>query len=540
VENNEFGLDGPLLKRILMKKLFLNIMIIALIALSAIAQIAPLTYEIGNTVSLDSPQPPVPRLESSVVIDILPTDISTKLWLGTGKGVTRLVIDTLSSVPVYQFDTYSVEQGLGRGGVSGILWTDSIIWASFAFDSATTVGNLSAGGGLAYSRDQGATWTWFDQPRDRVYELDGSGRDLHLGYWPTTTPVQNITYDIALSDSFVWIASFAGGLRKHAFAADYTQYNDSTAWRLVTPDTLTFHPAAPDRLNHRIFSVLYAEGALWVGTAGGVDKSTDNGRTWTNYNAVNTSGGLSGNFVTALSYQPETHTIWAASWRAEGLNETYAVSKTTNGGNTWTHTLTEDQIETATGVRNSARAHNFGFDGTTVYVCDDIGLWKSVNGGTSWFLFPRMVDSDVSSGGQFYSDAIYAALKASGRLWVGGSDGMALSLNDGLDWRLFQAATPLNDPSRPVETYAYPCPWSPERHGPVKIRFNTTGGSVKIIIYDFAMSKVVELPFSNRAPGEQYLVWDGTKDGKVVANGTYFYKVEKPGGEVWGKLIVLD
>ena len=63
---------------------------------------------------------------------------------------------------------------------------------------------------------------------------------------------------------------------------------------------------------------------------------------------------------------------------------------------------------------------------------------------------------------------------------------------------------------------------------------------MKVTIYDFAMSKVADLPAVTRPSGEQYEVWDGRKEGTVVANGTYFYKIEKPGGEVWGKLVVLD
>jgi hypothetical protein len=61
-----------------------------------------------------------------------------------------------------------------------------------------------------------------------------------------------------------------------------------------------------------------------------------------------------------------------------------------------------------------------------------------------------------------------------------------------------------------------------------------------VTIYDFAMSKVVELPTLSRAGGEQDESWDGRRNGDVVANGTYFYKIERPEGELWGKIVVLD
>ena len=509
----------------------LRVLLVLTLTTVAVAQFAPSSLRL--TANLDETAAPEPRLASNVIIDILPAANPDVLWLGTGGGVSRMTVDATQPLG-FRFESYSQAQGLGQGGVSGLLVTDSIIWASFAYD--TSVGISGAGGGLAYSRDGGATWTWLPQPRDRIYDLDQTtGFDRVLGYWPTTTSVDNITYDIALSDSFVWIVSKGGGLRKHVFAADYTDYRDTTGWRVVSPDTFHFHPG--EILNHRAFSLLYAEGALFVGTAGGINKSTDNGRTWRNINAAN--GGISGNFVTAMAYQASENALWAATWRAEGASEFYAVSRSTDDGTTWTVHLDSAQVTRALGYMETVRAHGFGFDGRTVYVCDDLGLWKSPDGGETWDLFAAMTDS--ATGHQFYEAAIYSVLKdGGGRLWVGGVDGLALSRDDGLTWTLFQTARPLSDPERTADSYAYPNPWSPQRFGPVKFRYNTSGGTVKITIYDFAMSKVADLPAVTRPSGEQYEVWDGRKEGTVVANGTYFYKIEKPGGEVWGKLIVLD
>ncbi len=449
------------------------------------------------------------------------------------------------------FESYREGQGVGKGGASGILWTDSILWASFAFD--TSVGISGAGGGLAYSRDDGVSWTRVPQPRDRHRgPLGPTGFDPVLGYWPTTTNVDNITYDIALSDSFVWIASKGGGLRRHAYAADYTDYNnDTTGWLVVdslvletTGDTLLFHPGDPAAgLIHRPFSVIYAEGAVWAGTAAGIIKSTNNGRTWRNFTAQNS--GMTGNFVTALGYQETTHTVWAATWRAENLSEYYAVSKTTDGGATWSASLTPAQIAQALGHEDIARAHGFAFNDTVVYVCDDLGLWKSVDGGANWDLAdvsdPIHGVRDVQSGARFFEAQTYAALVDSAhRLWVGGVNGLGVSRDNGATWDVVQAHLALTNGERSVDTYAAPTPWSPQRFRPVWFWYTTTGGDVQVTIYDFALSKVVELPTVSRGPGEQYETWDGRKDGSIVANGTYFYKIAKPGGDVWGKLIVLD
>jgi hypothetical protein len=503
-----------------------------LLPLFAFAQFAPLSYEISTSRSLDAALPEE-RLSSSVIIDILADTVANYIWLGTGHGVSRITVQGGDTGRTYDFLSWNEAQGLGKGGISGLAVTDSIIWTAFAFD--TTVGSSGAGGGMAYSRDNGATWTWFPQPMDRLYDVQSDGRDAVLGYWPTATNVDNVTYAIALSDSFVWSVSKGGGLRRHYYDSDYTDYNDTTGWTVVTTDSFEFHPLT--QLNHRCFSVVYDGEALWVGSANGISKSTDEGKTWTRYTYA--SHGISGNFITALAYQEATGSIWAATWTAEGANEYYAVSKTDDGGSTWTVCLTEDQIEAAIGRRVAPRAHNFGFDGEIVYVCDDLGLWKSADGGNHWDLFPMITDS-VKLGHQFFAPDMFAAYKGDGLLWAGGADGLAVSQSDGANWYTFQASLPVDDPARSTDTYAYPNPYSPQRTEVVRLRFTSPGGQVKVAIYDFSMTEVVKLPAKTVSPGDEYVVWDGRKNGKIVANGTYFYKIDKPGGEVWGKLIILD
>ncbi|HEY3295133.1 MAG TPA: hypothetical protein VGL38_06825 [bacterium] len=525
-------------------KLIFSLVIFAAVTLSAFAQYAPLGYQIAGGRSALDQGTPEPRLVSNVIIDIRPEALDT-LWLATGNGLSRVIVNR-ADLRGSHFDSYTQSNGLGKGGTSGLLVTDSILWASFAFD--TSVGISGAGDGLVYSRDHGQTWVHFPQPRDPNYHhFDASGYDSTLGYWPTTTNVDNITYDIAQSDSFVWIASKGGGLRRHAYAADYTHYNDTTGWRVVSPlvlddgRSLPFHPGDPvDGLIHRDFAVMYGDSAVWVGTAAGILKSTNEGRTWHNFRASRTS--FSGNFVTALDYQESQHAVWAATWRAESSDEYYAVTKSTDGGATWHVYLDSAQVVQSIGRFETVRAHGFGFSptGDTVYVCDDLGLWKSPDGGAHWALFANI--SDAANSHQFGEAQIYAAYSDSlYSVWAGGTDGLAVTSDRGNHWTLFQAAYPLSGGARSVDTYAYPNPWSPSRFGPVKLRYTAaTGGAVKISIYDMAMSKVVDLPTATRPSGEQYETWDGRKNGTIVANGTYFYKISKPGGDVWGKVIVLD
>ena len=173
---------GPTKTKSVMKQL----LILLILSSAALAQYAPQSYGIHTPRGLDDATPE-PRLKSNVIIDILPTSSIDTVWLGTGNGVTRVVADEMPP-QAFHFETYTQAQGLGKGGVSGLYVSDSILWAAFAFDTA--VGISGAGGGLSYSRDQGRNWVAFPQPRDRIYgDLTDTGFDPVLGYWPTTTNV---------------------------------------------------------------------------------------------------------------------------------------------------------------------------------------------------------------------------------------------------------------------------------------------------------------------------------------------------------------
>ena len=178
-------------------------------------------------------------------------------------------------------------------------------------------------------------------------------------------------------------------------------------------------------------------------------------KTWSRYSAgINN---ISGNFITALAYQEATGSVWAASWKAEGTNEFYAVSKTDDGGATWSIHLTEDQIEAAIGRRTTPRVHGFGFDGEIVYACDDLGLWKSADGGNSWDLFPLFEDS-VRANRRFYSADMFSAYKGGNLLWAGGADGQAVSQSDGNRWYTFQESLPVKDAARKCRYLCLPQP----------------------------------------------------------------------------------
>jgi hypothetical protein len=457
----------------------------------------------------------VERLLSNSVIDMVPGDINDDIYMGTGGGVSVWHLNSADSS--WGWQSFSEKHGLGEGSVSALDVKDGIIWAATAYTQATSVGNLPAGGGVGYSTDFGYTWTWFDQPVD-----PSEGYDTTLIASPTTTNVQNVTYDLLITSEAVWIASWGGGIRRYGFS--------DSSWQVVTPDDDLF--SALDHLNHLGFSLAGDDSVLWVGTAAGINKSTDGGETWENFNHANS--GISGNFVTALGRQvwQDKDVLWAATWQAEGADEYYGISKTENGGITWEVVLTLDNA--------TLKTHNFAFDDSIVYAATDAGLYKSVDFGETWELFPQIVDQE--SGERLYDPEVYCALAHLGTLWVGTGDGVASSDDYGNSWTLHRSYLPTGEGGQPA-TYAYPNPFSPRLNYVIRFQYDMPrSGAVTVKIFDFAMDEVATVVEDKpREAGDWYEVWTGKRsNGEEVASGVYFYRVERSGcGPIWGKFAVI-
>jgi photosystem II stability/assembly factor-like uncharacterized protein len=417
--------------------------------------------------------------------------------------------------------TFSQEDGLGKGGISAMAYNKGVFWVATAFDTLVQDNTfLPAGGGLSFSADHGKSWLWIPQPKDSVNEIR---------YNPTTTHVQNITYDIAISDSAVWITSFGGGLRKST--------DTGLSWEVVTVDGNPF--SAIDFLSHRAFSAVFDGEALWVGTAGGVHKSTDEGRHWTTFNHQNQTEPISGNFVVALGNQQVQNRkiIWAATWEALGIGEFRGVSKSEDGGLTWTVMLEGES------------AHNFAFDDSIVYVATNNGLFKSRDYGETWAVYPQIVDSQTGEH-VFTSEMYSAGVGPQNSLWVGTGDGLAMTRDDGLTWTIFRAYQVTGVGNTPV-TYAYPNPFSPMRYnvyggdGHVRFQYRTNQSTqITVEVYDFGMNLVYSVVRDKLrpVPGDYSEAWNGRNElGDVVANGVYFYRISFSGGEtLWGKVMVVN
>ncbi len=455
--------------------------------------------------SFQLPAPSEPGLASNTITDILV--FNEAIWFGTGAGLSR------TKDGGFNFESFGVEQGIGRGGISALAVSENVIWVATGFDSSTSVGRLQTGGGLAYSLNDGQSWNFVPQPGP--------------------TPVSNITFDIALRGDEVWITSFGGGLRKST--------NLGLTWEVIPPDSFIFDPVG--NLNHRVFSVTNVDGTLWVGSAGGINRSTDGGATWTNFSHQNQANPISGNFVVAIRSQrfADKDIIWAATRETtvESGDETEfrGVSWSEDQGFSWRTALRDETV------------HNFAFDDSVVYAASSNGLWKSIDGGETWALFPDIVN--VSGSRRILTHEIFSAGISTGHiLWAGTRNGLAKTSDNGLTWEVFQVFQPTGRSGAP-RTYAYPNPFSPSVHnnlggvGHVRFQYNTTSATrVTLKIYDFAMQLVHTVVEDESRPGNSDLheIWDGRDvRGVQVDNGVYFYRLElEGGGAFWGKLIVLN
>jgi len=429
------------------------------------------------------------------------------VWAATGYGLNKSANEGVS------WDSFDAEDYNSKGGLSALALMDSnTIWIATAFDTTAQDEDLSAGGGLSYTQDGGLSWTHVRQPVDSRDETE---------YSPTTTVIQNLTFDIAFVDSTIWIASFGGGLRR---SDDMGQ-----TWQVVTTDGIPF--SSGDYVNHRAFSLLEENGNLWYGSAEGISKSADNGLTWQRFTHKNQEFPISGNFVVALGYQQASNTIWAATIEALGADEKRAVSKSTNGGLTWEVVL------------EGIFAHNFGFAGNRVFVAADAGVFISEDGGESWYNLPPVVDSESAEA--ILDEEYFSAAGQGQRWWLGSSDGLATTNDNGNTWQVIRSFVSTRERTSP-KIYAYPTAFSPARGGVTRFQYDISGpADVEINIFNFAMERVISIKTTesstNSSAVDRSTYWDGRdSSGHIVASGVYYFRAEVDKKVEWGKVVVIN
>jgi len=481
------------------------------------------------------------------------------LWLGTGKGLARM----LPSQPGWE--SFRDNGAFATEGIFSVAAGGSTIWTSTGFEKEVDGGTVQTGTGYAFSTDNGTTWTHRDQAiDDRGDSILAYGINDSLRILPIVVPEQNVTFDISLYQGTVWIASWASGLRKSVDSGQTWERillppdgrnsisPDDTLWSYATFDTLKtrriYDRFDPSRNNNFLaFSVLAVDDMnIWCGTAGGINRTTDCGLSWVNYNHTNQSSPIMGNWVISVREQvyskspggtDSLHRIWTTNWQAEGRDEDFGVSYSEDDGRSWVNLL------------HGVRAYDFSFNDSIVYIATNHGVFRTSDGGGSFDQVTDIVEQDTRR--IVASTNFFSVGNVDDTVFVGTADGLASTVDNvtspfGSEWKIYRAYQPLSSPS---ETYAYPNPFSPNSE-PVRIHYalaqggSTSPTSVRIEIFDFGMNRVRTL--INQAlrdvDGEYDELWDGTNDaGSVVANGVYFYRVDAGSADpVFGKIIVMQ
>jgi len=455
----------------------------------------PLTFQ------LEGPDPIKGFTDNA--ISVLTSD-GQHLWAGTGGGVSRSIGDPTL---VENWVTYTRDHGLCGNSISAIavgpiVGSDGTVWTASVGDTVVGLDELLYGAGYGFSQPPYDEFSCLEQPGD--------------------TPIQNVTYDIAINGDTLWSANWGGGLR--TCTGGCTESPDN--WHKVILDDTPINPSDPR--GHVSFAVQAWERWVWVGTAEGVYYSADWGETWTNRDSLY---GLSGEFVVSLEVQhlDDGFCIWAGTSPTH-TGQYYGISMTCDTAKTWQTFLIGYVGE---------GAWNFAFQDTTVWVATSRGLFRTDDFGESW-------DQFTANDG-LPSSEVYSVAVLNNTVYAGTLDGLAYTVDDGQIWGFLRFSAPTGFLDQ-VDTYAYPSPFSPSREElGVKIRYSLHSEAVVTIkIYDWALNPVKTISVGRVTPGdngEELLeFWDGrNEDGQLVANGVYFYTVETDrGDQARGKIVVLD
>ena len=494
----------------------------------------PTSFRLQKVQSISSSVAPLSNSVTDVVVS------GSTIWLGTGKGLSR------STDAGVTWRNYYGDPSFGEEDVSAIALLGNEVWVATAHTTTVDGVDYPEGSGLRYSSDRGESWSVIPQPKDS-YNVDTLfyNSKSFIRALGITTGIDNITYDIAATDSAVWIASYAGMARKST--------DKGKSWQVVIippdnrnsispADSLKFDvsPVSGNlglvgNLNHRAFSV-YAENwsNVWIGTAGGINKTTDGGKSWVKFNHQNQTAPITGNFVVALRMQSfgGRSIMWAGT-RATDTSETQGVSFSADSGASWKTSLIGEFC------------HNIGFKNSIAYVVTDDGIYRSPDDGKTWSLSGTIYD--VHSKQRITSTQFYGVDNQDENVWFGGQDGTVYTQDNstspfGSSWTILHAAQPLPSVR---STYAYPNPFSPNFEF-VRLHYAVVNGSsrVTIRIFDFGMNLVRTVISDVFRTGSTEFdeIWDGRDDkGRQVSNGPYFYEVVVGNNDpLWGKILVLQ
>ena len=379
-----------------------------------------------------------------------------------------------------------------------------------------------------------------------------------------TTEIDNVSYDLAIYNEYIYTASWAGGLRRYPIGI--IGGNEIRQWEIIPlprDDDLDLYCNAIDTSyyispqdptddsdesiggfhNHKAFSVFVDNnGFIWAGTAAGINKGEINGNCidWVGHYS-SWQNNISGNWVIGFEEQiiNDYTRIWAITWSAESQGEFNALSYTDDGGDTWNTTQPAGYPE---------KVYNLYANSNRIWTASESGLYVSEDG-EHWEKYTRPIDENT--GEELLTESVMTTYfsEVFNWLWMGTEDGIAISNDDGISWEVhrFWEETVYSNVEKMLS--AYPNPFLINDYyqvgGDGHVRFiysNPDNDNSSIDIFDFAMDRVIQLGTSHLVDNnESEVIWNGRNEyGDQVANGVYFCRLSLNGEYYWTKLAVVN
>ncbi|MBK7103876.1 MAG: hypothetical protein IPH62_01150 [Ignavibacteriae bacterium] len=520
-----------------MKKYFITISLI--FAVSLYAQTLPNKFTLDKTSLSKILADPTPSGNAVEYIDFMGSDI----WVATTIGLSKS-IDGGASWTSYKF---------GEEGISALAINNDTIWCATWHPLENSDDVVPVGSGLHYSADKGETWIDIAQPIDAEDDSSIVYGINTLRALPIPVEEGNFTRSIAFTKNTIWIASFYGGFRKSIDVGKTWEkvvvppdYLDS----IKPTDTLDFtiSPSSgalgfEDNLNHRFFSLkTLNDSTILVGTANGINLSSDGGISWRKFNHLNQENSISGNFVLKIDFDISNNTIWAATWKAEGLTEFYGLSSSSDFGENWNTYLAGENIHDIDFTFNQNETE------ADILAATDNGVFRSNDLGNTWINIPQIIDSES---GNTLNTTKFRAVNCtldnsqSNNIWLGSESGTAKLIETGGmwvgNWKVFLSSPAVSSES---EAIAFPNPFQPDEEQ-INIKYNFDGESkqVTIRIFDFGMNLVKTIIQNANRPGglDNIDYWNGRdENNNIVPNGVYFFRIDiGDNKQSYGKIMVL-
>jgi len=521
------------------------------------------------------------QLANNVIIDIKYSDDSL-YFFGTGNGLSYA--DILANGEI-DFGYFSISN-MPQGGNPGLSVSGNIIAVSGVIDTAVTTGTEPKGTGISYSTDRGENWHYLPQPVDpdtvyienynlydcikNDYDWDSQSETCFSNKnWTipwggqeiksllVSSEVDNVSYDLAVYNGFIYAASWAGGLRRYPIGL--LEGDEVRKWEVIPlprdndldlycgqiDSTYYLNPRDPGdggNHNHKGFSVYVDENTVWAGTAAGINKGVITGDCidWVGH-YTSLMNNISGDWVIGFTQQKfaDFNRLWAITWTAGNENEYSALSYTDDGGESWDTTQPSGEVE---------KIYNLYGNSTHIWASSESGLYVSENG-EHWEKYLR--PSDENTGEELLTESAMSSHYSEniGWLWVGTGDGIGISDDGGINWSIhrFWESTVTEDEKKRFSVYPNPFLINDysqvDGDGHVRfIYFNPENDNSSIDIFDFAMDRVIELGISHLVDNnETEMIWNGKNEyGHKVSNGVYFCRLSLNGKYYWTKLAVVN